>query len=205
MTDPSQATLHDLHFDFRTRLRLELPDLNLAVHKGDLPLGQFAHSLCATEVLDEAARSAARLPIDDRLSLIQTFGFLVGSLERHSKEIHRGRPGDGIGLLPGLEQSLKSLAGEDLPPRDTALTFWTMNRGSALSFTGTAAERFFNEEVNRINDAQTSANTMMREITRDSALFASSGAVDLTEELAVQAEAVRKTYNDLFRKQNGDY
>jgi hypothetical protein len=206
MTD-NHLTIDALHERLRDFIRTKLPATNAAVQRGDLSVVGFRDAWTDLPAfVDSILTGGSRLPPLTRWQMIGTLGFVVGSLERHSQEMENGSPGDGLASVDRLEIALRTLAGDDLPTRDTAVTFWLLNRGADLSYTGTDAERFFNEQVNAINDAETNANATMRLIVEDPVILTKDQAADLAALLYQEALNLKSAYNAFFRKSEaGEY
>lgn len=114
------------------------------------------------------ADGVAGLSVADRERVLMVLGFVTGSVERQARAEGLAA-GAGVGCFSGYEAALLRLAGSELPVRDTARTFWLVNRSvhgeRLLSYTGDRGERFFNWAVCEVDGALGEANGLLREVT----------------------------------------
>lgn len=119
----------------------DLPVLNIKCRDGADNLESWITSSRAHVAV--GANIAPSLNELERLTLLQSLGFILASGERHAQAAGL-EPGWIVGNLPGLERGLLIAAGNSRPPVLTADLYWLMNDGQPpLSFTGEPHEYFF--------------------------------------------------------------
>jgi hypothetical protein len=111
--------------------------------------------------------------------LIQSLGFVTGSIERHF-QTQQCHPGVGLGFVPSVEDLLVSLSRAAFhPPRDTQHTYWVWNdETEPLTFTGDAQEAYFNRQVNAVNRLNLHAAEALRPICAMELLVTAPEALD---------------------------
>lgn len=160
----------------------ELPRLNVALDAGTMPVTDFAqHARSALATIrPEDTLTLARLPRTAGCELLHLVGFLACSIEHHTQQAGR-EPGEGLALVPGLEDALAALSvAAKLPPNLGLHGYWLANRDAEpLSFTGDDQERFFRRMVVEINELHERTAALLRPLT--------SGRVALTDPAAAKA------------------
>ncbi|MDP9404792.1 MAG: hypothetical protein M3P85_16080 [Actinomycetota bacterium] len=129
---------------------------------------------------------------------------MTGSVERHAQT--EGRPTNaGIGFFTGYERMLVTLAGDELPMRDTARTFWLTNRhvhgNQLLTYTADRGEKFFNQQVCELDDALRAANEILRTVTHGGALTVNDA--ERLVELPTLVRRYKMAYGE-FRRRDAD-
>lgn len=183
----------------------QLPAFNSAYLAGELSLEELVGLIglavggLVAAVLDGGV---AGLGLVERERVMTTVGFVTGTVERHAQS--EGRPTNtGIEFFPGYVRMLRTLAGMDLPARDTARTFWLTNRrihgDEILTYTADRGERFFNRQVCKLDAALGEANEVLRVVVG----MGGALGTDAAEALAVLPGLVHRyktAYSDFRRR-----
>lgn len=189
-------------------VKWRLGAFNDAYLAGTLSLGELIDLIRdpTEELIDAIVEGPLPETASERQRVQTTLGFITGTVERHAQTEGFGRNA-GISHFPGYARALDLLAGDDLPQRDTATTFWIQNRhlhgGDLLRYTGDKGEIFFNQQVNAVNDAASAANHILRNA-------ASAETIDdSTAEALRSAPALARDYKAAYgafrrRDENGD-
>lgn len=189
-------------------VRGQLPALNGGYLAGELTLEELVDLIefAVTAVIAAVEENGVGgLKLADRERVITTTGFVTGTVERHAQSEGRSTNA-GIGLFRGFERMLVTLAGDDLPLRDTARTFWIVNRqlhgDELLTYTADRGERFFNKQVFELDDALSTANAILRTVSHGGALTVEDAYV--LRDLPVLVHRYKAAYSDFRRKdENG--
>lgn len=186
-------------------VRDDLPTINTNLETTPEPdlLVRAAVPLLAPIVAEAAhfANDRARA-----LKTIQLLGFVGSSLERHMQR-NGAVPGSGVIALglPGVLSDLARAAHH--PARDSALTYWLLNRGpKPLTFTTDNGELLFNKIVNLTHDKHASSNAALRQICGGELRIEDARTVEVIKSAVQNTNELVAAYRSFMtRQENGDW
>ncbi len=179
-----------------------LPSLNSDVETGRLtPDDLLAKIRPYIDALKNGSQqNKASLARDEARYILQLFGFLISSLERHFRVIG-SRPGEIIAQTD-CDLVLTTLANiAEHPPRDTHYTYWLWNtRTPPLTFTEDIQEHYFNLAVMKTHELHSESNDGLRRICTGEWMLESNEATNAIEKATSNTSDLRGCYLEFFKK-----